>query len=79
MKKRKIVGILATLVLLLSLIVTAEAETAYSAMIVQGNTEDVGDCKVFYEEFKKVPSENSYVRLFIDFEVVIRVLLVGSR
>lgn len=42
------------------------SELAYSAMIVQGNTEDVGDCKVFYEELKKVPNGNSYVNMARD-------------
>lgn len=52
MKKRRITGALVAFALLASLIVTARAATTYSAMIVQGNTEDVGDCKVFYEELK---------------------------
>lgn len=61
MKKRGIIGTLIALALMVSLIVTAYAGTTYKAMIVQGNTEDVGDCKVFYNKLKAVPDGNNYV------------------
>lgn len=42
-----------------SLTITAYAGTTYKAMIVQGNTKDVGDCKEVYNQFKAVPNGNN--------------------
>lgn len=43
-----------------SLTITAYAGTTYKAMIVQGNTKDVGDCKEVYNQLKAVPNGNNY-------------------
>lgn len=61
MKKRRIIGTLIALALMVSLTATAYAGTTYKAIIVQGNTKDVGDCKVFYNKLKAVPDGNNYV------------------
>lgn len=61
MKKRGIIGTLIALALMVSLIVTAYAGTTYKALIVQGNTEDVKDCKVVYNQLDAVPNGNNYV------------------
>ena len=60
MKKSKIISILIAVALVASVCVTPAAATSYTAMIVQGNTPDVGDCKVVFENLKNVPDGNSY-------------------
>lgn len=60
MKMHKIISILLTVALVASVCVTPASATSYTAMIVQGNTPDVGDCKVVFENLKNVPDGNSY-------------------
>lgn len=60
MKMHKIISILLTVALVASVCVTPASATGYTAMIVQGNTPDVGDCKVVFENLKNVPDGNSY-------------------
>lgn len=60
MKKRRIISMLLATALVASVCVTHASATSYTAMIVQGNTPDVGDCKVVFENLKEVPGENSY-------------------
>lgn len=61
MKKRRITGSLVAFALLVSLLVNAEAATGYKAIIVQGNTSDVNDCREFLEGLRQVPNGNVYV------------------
>lgn len=60
MKKRKIISSLLAIALAASICVMPASATSYTAMIVQGNTPDVGDCKVVFENLKSVPDDNSY-------------------
>lgn len=60
MKKSKFFSALVAIALVASVFVTTVSATGYTAMIVQGNTPDVGDCKVVFENLKKVPNGNSY-------------------
>lgn len=54
---------MAALALMASLTITAYAGTTYKALIVQGNTEDIGDCKVFYQNFQALSNGNIYVTI----------------
>lgn len=60
MKKRKMISLLVAIALVASVCVIPASATSYNAMIVQGNTPDVGDCKVVFENLKNVPDGNSY-------------------
>jgi hypothetical protein len=59
MKKRaiSIILIISAFMAILSL---NAAATNYTAMIAQGNTNDNGDCKMFYNKLQTVPSGNTY-------------------
>ena len=59
-KITKITALILSVLFSLSSLVTTAFATGYTAMIVQGNTPDVGDCKVFFEQLKRVPGNNSY-------------------
>lgn len=60
MNKKRFVCIIVVMCMMLSLLGTQASATGYTAMIVQGNTPDVGDCKVVFQELKDVPNGNSY-------------------
>ena len=59
-KTQLFVSIIALLLVASSLLTTVSASANYTAMIVQGNTSDVNDCKVVFEALKDVPNGNSY-------------------
>lgn len=59
-KITKITALILSVLFSLSSLVTTAFATGYTAMIVQSNTSDVGDCKVFFEQLKRVPGKNSY-------------------
>ena len=59
-KITKITALILSVLFSLSSLVTTAFATGYTAMIVQSNTSDVGDCKVFFEQLKRVPGNNSY-------------------
>lgn len=60
MKRKRIACLIMALIIATSTLVLPASAATYSAMIVQGNTPDVGDCKVVFEELKNVPNGNAY-------------------
>lgn len=60
LKKAKVITSIIALALTASLFTSTVFAKDYTATIVQGNTEDVGDCKAFFEGLKSVPSGNNY-------------------
>lgn len=54
MKKSKRISLLVAIALVASVCVIPASATSYTAMIIQGNTPDVGDCKVVFENIKNM-------------------------
>ena len=60
MKTRKLVIFIIAMALIASMLCVPASATSFTAMIVQGNTKGIADCKVVFEALKNVPNGNSY-------------------
>lgn len=58
--KKTILPVILALALLLMSVPQVAFATSYTAMIAQGNTNDVGDCKAFYNWLNSVPNNHTY-------------------
>jgi len=59
-KKHRILTLVLSIVMTVSLFMTSAQATGFTAMIAQGNTTDVGDCKAVFSWLKQVPNGNTY-------------------